>query len=171
MTRKGKWILECDGENECDNLYKCSMCGFECGCEEYDKPNFCPNCGTDMRIEDRVKMTKEKAIQMLKLYEVNEAGEGELETWYNGIDKDMREALDIAIKALSESHWIPISEGLPNDQEIVNVTVVDDHGDNEWRYTTTAWRSYDMWISDNELVMGTVVAWAPLPKPYKGDRL
>ena len=45
----GKWILEYDGDNECDNLYKCSMCGFECGCEEYDKPNFCPNCGTDMR--------------------------------------------------------------------------------------------------------------------------
>lgn len=46
---KGEWILECDGGNECDNLYKCSMCGIEYGCEEYDKPNFCPNCGTDMR--------------------------------------------------------------------------------------------------------------------------
>ena len=46
---KGEWILECDGRNECDNLYKCSVCGVECGCEEYDKPNFCPNCGADMR--------------------------------------------------------------------------------------------------------------------------
>lgn len=46
---KGEWILEYDGDNECDNLYKCSMCGVEYGCEEYDKPNFCPNCGTDMR--------------------------------------------------------------------------------------------------------------------------
>jgi rubrerythrin len=47
-TQKGEWVLECDGGNECDNLYKCSICGFECGCEEYDKPNFCPNCGCQM---------------------------------------------------------------------------------------------------------------------------
>lgn len=46
---QGEWILECDGGDECDNLYKCSICGVEYGCEEYDKPNFCPNCGTDMR--------------------------------------------------------------------------------------------------------------------------
>ena len=46
---KGEWILEYDGDSECDNLYKCSICGVECGCEEYDKPNFCPNCGADMR--------------------------------------------------------------------------------------------------------------------------
>lgn len=112
-------------------------------------------------------MTREEAIQMLRLYEVNDVGEGELKTWYNGIDKDMRKALDMAIEALSKQYWIPISERLPNEQESVNVTVVDDHGDNEWRYTTTAWRINDIWISDNDLVMGTVVAWAPLPKPYK----
>lgn len=161
MTRKGKWILEYDGDNECDNLYKCSMCGFECGCEEYDKPNFCPNCGTDMRIEDRVTMTREKAINILK-----SKMDGSVDTSY-----EWCETLRMAIKALSEPHWIPISEGLPNEQESVNVTVVDDHGDNEWRYTTTAWRSFDMWISDNELVMGTVVAWAPLPKPYERNRV
>lgn len=54
-------------------------------------------------------MTKEVAIQMLRLYEVNEVGEGKLETWYNGIDKDMREALDMAIEALSDKpkgEWI-----------------------------------------------------------------
>lgn len=45
-------------------------------------------------------MTREEAIQMLRLYEVNEFGEGELNTWYHGIDKDMREAIDMAIEAL-----------------------------------------------------------------------
>lgn len=44
----GEWVLECDGGNECDNLYRCSMCGVEYGCEEYDRPNFCPNCGAKM---------------------------------------------------------------------------------------------------------------------------
>ena len=80
-------------------------------------------------------------------------------------------AFSMAIEALSEPCWIPISEGLPNEQEDVNVTVVDDHGDNEWRYTTTAWRIHDIWISNDEVVMGTVVAWAPLPKPYERNRL
>lgn len=49
--RTGEWILECDSEGEGDNLYRCSECGCECGCQEYDKPNFCPNCGADMRNE------------------------------------------------------------------------------------------------------------------------
>ena len=44
--KKGKWILECDGEGECDNLYRCSECGCEYSCQEYDIPNFCPNCGS-----------------------------------------------------------------------------------------------------------------------------
>lgn len=46
---KGEWILECDGGGECDNLYRCSHCGQEVGCEEYDKPKFCGECGADMR--------------------------------------------------------------------------------------------------------------------------
>lgn len=47
--KRGEWVLECDGEGECDNLYRCPYCGNKIGCEEYDKPNFCPNCGADMR--------------------------------------------------------------------------------------------------------------------------
>ena len=46
---KGEWILVCDGGGECDNLYRCSHCGQEVGCEEYDKPKFCGECGADMR--------------------------------------------------------------------------------------------------------------------------
>ena len=49
--RTGEWILVCDSEGEGDNLYRCSECGCEYGCQEYDKPNFCPNCGADMRGE------------------------------------------------------------------------------------------------------------------------
>ena len=59
-------------------------------------------------------MKRKEAIQMLRLYEVNDAGEGELETWYNGIDKDMREAIDMAIEALSANRptgeWIDKGE-------------------------------------------------------------
>ena len=45
----GEWILECDSEGEESNLYYCSECGCDYSCQEYDKPNFCPNCGADMR--------------------------------------------------------------------------------------------------------------------------
>ena len=111
-------------------------------------------------------VTREEAITIIDSLHLIGCGRNQHE-----YDLKINVALDMAIEALSEPHWIPISERLPNDQELVNVTVVDDHGDNEWRYTTTAWRSYDMWVSDNELVMGTVVAWAPLPKPYERNRL
>lgn len=47
----GEWILECDSEGEGDNLYRCSKCGCKYGCQEYDKPNFCPDCGVNMRGE------------------------------------------------------------------------------------------------------------------------
>lgn len=50
--KTGEWILECDSEGEGDNLYRCSKCGCKYGCQEYDKPNFCPNCGADMRGAD-----------------------------------------------------------------------------------------------------------------------
>lgn len=46
---QGAWILVCDSEGEGDNLYRCSKCGCEYGCQEYDKPNFCPNCGARMK--------------------------------------------------------------------------------------------------------------------------
>ena len=48
---KGEWILECDSEGEGDNLYRCSKCGCKYGCQEYDKPNFCLDCGAYMRNE------------------------------------------------------------------------------------------------------------------------
>ena len=134
-------------------------------------------------------MTREEAIQMLRLYEVNDVGEGELGTWYNGIDKDMREALDMAIMALKESEvlsdkdlvidhlvrqlsyvkpdWVLADRVLPNIDEEVIISVCDDSADNSYYYTTTGWLCHDTWISNNERVCGQVIAWAPLPKQYK----
>ena len=46
--KKGKWI-EVDG-TDYEQFCKCSVCG--CGSDSFDtvyKPNFCPNCGADMR--------------------------------------------------------------------------------------------------------------------------
>lgn len=48
QIKTGEWILECDSEGEGDNLYRCSECGSRYGCQEYDKPNFCLECGAKM---------------------------------------------------------------------------------------------------------------------------
>lgn len=47
--KRGEWILVCDAEGEGDNLYRCSVCGCEYGCQEYDLPKYCGECGADMR--------------------------------------------------------------------------------------------------------------------------
>ena len=70
--------------------------------------------------------------------------------------------------ALADAEWIPCSERLPSDDEYVIVSVLDDHGDTPWKYTTVAWLCNEVWISDNDILCGTAVAWMPLPKPYKG---
>lgn len=43
--KQGEWIIVCDAEGEGDNLYRCSICGHEYGCQEYDLPNYCGTCG------------------------------------------------------------------------------------------------------------------------------
>ena len=69
----------------------------------------------------------------------------------------------------AEAEWIPCSERLPSNDESVIVSVLDDHGDTPWKYTTVAWRYNGVWISDNDILCGTTVAWMPLPKPYRED--
>ena len=96
-------------------------------------------------------------------------------------DKDVRcsydcgfpDALDYKWEKLIDAQptieaptWIPCSERLPNNDEEVIVSVEDDRADNIFKYTTTAWRYGDVWVSDNERICG-IIAWMPLPKPYE----
>lgn len=88
------------------------------------------------------------------------------------------EAFDMAIKALSaESKWISIDDRLPEEYESVMVTVIEEirgikqniiypearYSQNygwEWAYEAGA----DYWES-----IGGIVAWQPLPEPYKAE--
>lgn len=67
----------------------------------------------------------------------------------------------------SAEPWIPIECGKPDEGEDVIISVCDDHGDTPWYYTTQAFRLYEVYISDNDVVCGTVEAWRPMPEPYK----
>ena len=67
--------------------------------------------------------------------------------------------------------WIPCSERLQEDEEEVIVSVRDDSGDNTLDYSSCGWYACagDFWVVDNEPNYH-VVAWMPLPEPWKGEK-
>ena len=76
--------------------------------------------------------------------------------------------LDIPPTESDTVEWTPISERLPNTYEEVIVSIIDDSADSRLEKTTVAWRLDEYWISGNDTI-GEVVAWMPLPKPYRKD--
>lgn len=70
-----------------------------------------------------------------------------------------------------ERKWIPVSERLPGSQEEVIVSVCDETGDTRYNYASHGWLTTDKeyWIVDDE-INNYVVAWMPLPEPYKEER-
>lgn len=65
---------------------------------------------------------------------------------------------------LAEREWIPVSERLPEKDDLVLVTV--------WNDVVIAWRNrYGGWESAEDMYeKGDVIAWMPLPEPYKERR-
>lgn len=65
-----------------------------------------------------------------------------------------------------EDIWIRQDVGLPGDNEEVLLTIHDPSG---W-YCTIGWRNGDYWYFDDDLHdQDEVLAWMPLPEPYKED--
>ena len=76
----------------------------------------------------------------------------------------------------AEPHWIPVEQELPEtDDEVLTTYIVN--GNRKKRYVETSRYYYDgfsgYWSSpwDEYRIAGTrieVIAWMPLPEPYKG---
>ena len=76
---------------------------------------------------------------------------------------DYMEAFNQLPSAQPEPHWIPCSERLPENRRYVLVTYEYEYGLNDWGIT---------WFGERECKWDSnrnVIAWMPLPEPYKGD--
>lgn len=115
------------------------------------------------------------------LYEACKALERELNTWslddaredfmydvYNILDflptndeaNQIIDSFDRVTKGIKqEPRWIPVTERTPDKDGLYLVSVKNDH---LRRYSKTCWYSDKNWFARQD-----VVAWMPLPEPYK----
>lgn len=88
-------------------------------------------------------------------------------------EQDVRNSFNSGFSCAMERDWIDVEEELPLDSEEVLATVYwNDYGDTILAYghynaRFDKWRLYS--DSEGELIKGfKVVAWMPLPYPYRG---
>ena len=100
-------------------------------------------------------MTKDERINLLKQIE-KDIDVCSLDATFEEMAKSR--AIRSAIKELEKRRWIPVTERLPEKGGLYFVTKENDYGScvaTEWFYQnnwSTGWK---------------VLAWMPLPKPYK----
>ena len=75
-------------------------------------------------------------------------------------DKAVQMLLDCADEKIN-GEWIPVTERLPKKDGLYLVSVKND---NLRRYSKTCWYSDKNWFARHD-----VVAWQPLPQPYKAE--
>jgi hypothetical protein len=82
--------------------------------------------------------------------------------------KPFEEALDMAIKAPEqEPRWIPVNEKLPRESGRYLISVLDGVGK---RITVASYQPrYKAWAMTGRRAYWKVVAWMPLPEPYKAE--
>ena len=85
--------------------------------------------------------------------------------------KEYEEAVNMAIKALEQTRWIPVSERLPKENEYIgNVCkyylIQDEYGDMHVAHLSNVG-----WIPMDSLkaIGDEIIAWKELPQPYKAE--
>ena len=116
------------------------------------------------------------ALAIPNKQQIDEAYKIRMEGFWDGIscaEKEYRaciETLEEYDEICKSFDWKIPREELPPDNDYVIVTIRDDSGDNPYTYVTIA-QYYridrDLWIADNDYVCGDIIAWMPLPKPYR----
>ena len=90
-------------------------------------------------------------------------------------ENDIREMIDMMPTIDTKPHWIPCSERLPEDNDYKPFSYYEDGAvlfctkngkvGFGWYYESTK-----EWANEDDCTPGEVIAWMPLPEPYKGDK-
>jgi len=84
-----------------------------------------------------------------------------------------REAEEMAIEALAQTRWIPCSERLPEEdgQYLITVKYVHVDGYDDIYAEHGEWMDgkWDMFCFGHCGQVETILAWMPLPEPYKAE--
>lgn len=111
-----------------------------CKVKQPHKSNFCPNCGADMRGD---RMTNKEAIRALESIQPSQ-------------------------------RWIPCSEKLPvaeygESDNVLATCELRNADDTSYRWVKTLYFNGGVWCyPTGETYEQKVIAWMPLPEPYKG---
>lgn len=102
-----------------------------------------------------------------------------LKEWYDGMIVSSFRGIEKTIRALPsvqpEPHWIPVTERLPEDGAVCLVTFpTGTVMTSSWHEDTEYNNGFDMILhgissdpDDNRVINYGVIAWMPLPEPYK----
>ena len=109
-------------------------------------------------------ITIEDAIKELKDASYREARYGDKDNHHDEVMKRI-EAFDMAIQVLDQTRWIPVSEALPAR----DVNVLAYHRNESFDYQYVSWidEYSGKWAGFIGNLPDEVLAWMPLPEPYK----
>jgi hypothetical protein len=113
-------------------------------------------------------MTDEFAINILEQYRENPTLINEIETAEEAVWLD--EALDMAIKALEQTRWIPVSERLPEEGEPILLSTKTGEVYEGAYFDLCDNRQWYVYRDENYAWNNVVTAWQPLPESYRGDK-
>ena len=82
-------------------------------------------------------------------------------------NEEIKNTPELAIKALEQTTWIPVSERLPGKDGRYYVTRHDYVTQTD--FTDILWYEKGMWWNRQATGDYAVTAWMPLPEPYRGE--
>lgn len=129
-------------------------------------------------LEKILEEIKEKCVELSKSHwgddECHLVGKG-IQSMYIQTEKIIRFHMDDVTDTNIPSNdgWIPVEDGLPEEGGEVEVTIEEmaDSAGGMIYYTKTAWVQEERWVIKRNPYNPRVIAWRPLPEPYKPKKL